>query len=81
MPRTGLQEALWEAGVPESPARLLLHWIDSSVYRIRVERLTADIPSSRGVRQGCPVSPLLSTMITRRLDGRLGDSWAALAAL
>ena len=81
MPRADLQEALWEAGVPESPARLLLHWIDSSVYRIRINHLTTDIRSSRGVKQGCPVSPLLfaahSTMITRRIDARLQEPWTA----
>ena len=77
MPRADLQEALWEAGVPESPARLLLHWIDSSVYRIRINHLTTDIRSSRGVKQGCPVSPLLFAAYSTMIDARLQEPWTA----
>ena len=57
VPRSGLLEALHEAGVPEAPARLMLHWIERSTYRIRVEQFEAEVPSSRGVKQGCPASP------------------------
>eukprot|EP00439_Symbiodinium_sp_Y106_P020266 s5415_g2.t1 len=39
VPRSGLLEALHEAGVPEAPARLMLHWIERSTYRIRVQSL------------------------------------------
>ena len=80
VPRTGLLEALFEAGVPESPAIILLHWIARSTYRIQVEGYSADILSSRGVKQGCPASPLLfaasTTMLSRKLDARLDRCWS-----
>ena len=46
VPRSGLMEALFEAGVPEAPARLMLHWLERSIYRIRVERHVAEVQSS-----------------------------------
>ena len=81
VPRSGLLEALHEAGVPEAPARLMLHWLERSTYRIRVEKFEAEVPSSRGVKQGCPASPLLyaafMSLIARKLDSKLGQGWVA----
>ena len=80
VPREGLLEALTDAGVPESPAYILLHWIDRSTYRIQVEHHSADIRSTRGVKQGCPASPLLfaafTTLLSRKLDARLDRCWS-----
>ena len=49
--------------------------IDRSTYRIQVEHYSANIHSTRGVKQGCPASPLLfaafTTMLSRKLDARL----------
>ncbi|CAE7857100.1 Capn15, partial [Symbiodinium necroappetens] len=80
MPRDGLRAALREAGIEGSPAEILLSWIENSTYRIRIGLLSTDVRSARGVKQGCPVSPLLfaafSTMVTRRLDAKLGAKWS-----
>ena len=74
VPREGLLEALSDAGVPESPAYILLHWIDRSTYRIQVEHHSADIHSTRGVKQGCPAA--FTTMLSRKLDARLDRCWS-----
>ncbi|CAE7581974.1 unnamed protein product [Symbiodinium sp. CCMP2592] len=81
VPRQELAEALAEAGVQEGPAQLLLHWIGRSRYRITIEDCSAEVCSSRGVKQGCPVSPLLfaafTSMLLRRMDQRLEMGWTA----
>ena len=46
-----------------------------------MEGQCAHIPTTRGVKQGCPASPLLfaafMTLITRRLSTRLSQEWIA----
>ena len=68
VPREGLLEALSDAGVPESPAYILLRWIDRAA------------PTVFRWKQGCPASPLLFaafiTMLSRKLDARLDRRWS-----
>ena len=58
VPREGLLETLSDAGVPESPAYILLRWIDRAA------------PTVFRWKQGCPASPLLFaafiTMLSRK---------------
>ena len=81
VPRHLIAEALQEAGITGAPAELLLTWLHRCTYDLSVGGQCAHIPTSRGVKQGCPASPLLfaafMTLITRRLSTRLTPEWVA----
>ena len=81
VPRHLIAEALQDAGITGAPAQLLLSWLQACSYDLYVEGQCAHIPTNRGVKQGCPASPLLfaafMTLITRRLSSRLTAEWVA----
>ena len=81
VPHGLVREALCEAGVAEGPASLLFAWLRSCSYDLHLSGLSASIPARRGVKQGCPASPLLfaacTVLLTRRIDLRLGCSWTS----
>ncbi|OLP84392.1 LINE-1 retrotransposable element ORF2 protein [Symbiodinium microadriaticum] len=81
VPRHLIAEALQDAGITGAPAQLLLSWLHACSYDLYVEGKCAHIPTNRGVKQGCPASPLLfaafMTLITRRLSSRLTPEWVA----
>eukprot|EP00439_Symbiodinium_sp_Y106_P085084 s123_g27.t1 len=81
VPHSLVREALCEAGVAEGPASLLLAWLSSCSYDLHLSGLSASIPARRGVKQGCPASPLLfaacTVLLTRRIDLRLGCPWTS----
>ena len=81
VPRHLIAEALQDAGITGAPAELLLTWLHNCSYDLFVEGQCAHIPTNRGVKQGCPASPLLfaafMTLITRRLSTRLSSEWIA----
>ena len=81
VPRHLIAEALQEAGITGAPAELLLTWLHNCSYDLFVEGQCAHIYTNRGVKQGCPASPLLfaafMTLITRRLSTRLSSEWIA----
>ncbi|CAE7573297.1 unnamed protein product, partial [Symbiodinium necroappetens] len=74
-------KALQDAGITGAPAELLLTWLHRCTYDLFVDGKCAHIPTTRGVKQGCPASPLLfaafMTLITRRLSTRLSCEWVA----
>ena len=61
--------------------KLLLTWLHRCTYDLLVDDQCAHIPTTRGVKQGCPASPLLfaafMTLVTRRLSARLSSEWVA----
>ena len=81
VPHGLVREALCEAGVAEGKASLLFAWLSSCSYDLHLSGLSASIPARRGVKQGCPASPLLfaacTVLLTRRIDLRLGCSWTS----
>ena len=81
VPRHLIAEALQDAGITGAPAQLLLSWLHACSYDLYVEGKCAHITTNRGVKQGCPASPLLfaafMTLITRRLSSRLTPEWVA----
>ncbi|CAE7307540.1 Pol, partial [Symbiodinium sp. CCMP2456] len=76
-----IAEALSEAGITGAPAELLMNWLHGCSYDLYIEDLHAHLPTTRGVKQGCPASPLLfaafMTLVTRRLSAKLSDAWVA----
>ncbi|CAE7820219.1 ubp3 [Symbiodinium sp. CCMP2592] len=81
VPHSLVREALLEAGVEAGPASLLLSWLSSCSYDLHLSGLRANIVARRGVKQGCPASPLLfaacTVLLARRIDLRLGSSWVS----
>ena len=79
VPRHLIAEALHEAGITGSPAELLLNWLHQCTYDLYIDQQHTCIPTNRGVKQGCPASPLLfaafMTLVTRRLSSRLTADW------
>ena len=70
-----------EAGITGAPAELLLNWLHQRTYDLYIDKLQTCIPTNRGVKQGCPASPLLSaafmTLVTKKISARLTDAWVA----
>ncbi|CAE6924474.1 unnamed protein product, partial [Symbiodinium sp. CCMP2592] len=81
VPHSLVREALLEAGVEAGPASLLLAWLESCSYDLHLSGLHTNIIARRGVKQGCPASPLLfaacTVLLARRIDLRLGSSWVS----
>ncbi|CAE7578930.1 Pol, partial [Symbiodinium necroappetens] len=79
VPRHLIAEALHEAGITGAPAELLLNWLHQCTYDLYIDQQHTSIPTNRGVKQGCPASPLLfaafMTLVTRRLSSRLTTEW------
>ena len=57
-------ELLWfslrSVGVPDEVASILMDIYEGSSFKVRTAGgLTEEIPQERGVKQGCPISPLV----------------------
>ena len=79
MERTFLDASMQDAEVPGDLQAIVMQWMESVKYHIPYQGLTCEINSTRGVRQGCKISPLLWAMFTglfmRRLASLIDISW------
>ena len=71
----GLWKQLWESGIRGKAWRILRTLYSSIHARIRVgDELTKPVRMQQGVRQGCPVSPILFNYFVDKLSRELEDS-------
>ncbi|CAE7725435.1 unnamed protein product [Symbiodinium sp. CCMP2592] len=74
-----LEQALIHIGVPLSLRSLLLRWVHSVRYVVQKEGHAQTFPTSRGIRQGCRLSPSLWNCVvvylTHLLEQQLGVDW------
>ena len=79
VPRDLMIQALKSAGVPSSTCYLIHEWHRQSVYRLRHNGHVGEIPTFRGVRQGCVLSPIIWSCITgyltKLLAEEVGETW------
>ena len=71
----GLWKQLWESGIRGKAWRILRNLYSSIHAQIRVgDELTKPVRMQQGVRQGCPVSPILFNYFVDKLSRELHDS-------
>ena len=79
VPHQELFLAMRESNVEESIARLVMQVHIQTVCWVRHAGHEGSCGMSRGLRQGCPIAPILyvawSSRMCRQLRRRLGDSW------
>ena len=72
-------EAMAHAGMPEYLARLILRVHRQSACDIVHGAYSASVQMKRGLRQGCPVAPVIysawTALLCRRIVTKLGEGW------
>ena len=80
LPYEELYLSLQGAGVDEPLCRLILHLHARTSCVILHGSCCETVPMSRGLRQGCPIAPLIfaawSIRICKLIDGFLGQGWS-----
>ena len=79
VPRELMLRALAAAGVPSSTCYLIHEWHRQAVYHLKHSNHHAGVTTSRGVRQGCVLSPTIWTCVTgyltKLLATEVGETW------
>ena len=79
LPHTEVHSALLESGVPDNLAAVIVQLHVQSKCWVRHGGEVRGIQMGRGLRQGCPVAPVIyaawSCRLCRKIDERLGEGW------
>ena len=79
VPHNELYASMQDAGIPEALSRIILHVHTRTTCIIDHGGVRRAVGMGRGLRQGCPISPVIYTCFTARLcrmlDQRLGRGW------
>ena len=80
LPYAEMFEAMAHAAMPEYLIRLILQVHAQSVCEIVRGNYSSSVEMRRGLRQGCPIAPLIysawTALLCRRLVSALGEGWA-----
>ena len=75
-----IHASLLSTGMPEYLVNLIVHVHANSVSEIVYGEHTSDVKMGHGLRQGCPIAPLVYAAWTSRLckllNERLGSTWS-----
>ena len=79
VPHNELYASMQDAGIPEALSRIILHVHTRTTCIIDHGGVRRAVGMGRGLRQGCPISPVIYACFTARLcrmlDQRLGRGW------
>ena len=64
VPRQRVQQSLIAAGVATQDIRMIMSWMEGSCYHLQHAQVNLSILTTKGVRQGCVLSPLIWTCFT-----------------
>ena len=64
VPRQQVQKSLIAAGVATQDIRMIMSWMEGSCYHLQHAQVSLSILTTKGVRQGCVLSPLIWTCFT-----------------
>ena len=70
--RRALYQAMRRLGVDESLAAAVIALLDTSEYIIRDDKSETKVKTTRGIRQGCKIAPLLWVVISTSMLQKLG---------
>ncbi|CAE7208885.1 unnamed protein product [Symbiodinium sp. CCMP2592] len=73
VPRAHVRDSLIEAGVAQSDVSIIMSWLTGATYHLKHAHINLRIITERGVRQGCPLSPLVWACFTCYIAKRLTD--------
>ena len=80
LPYKEIYLSLQEACIDEPLCRLIIHLHASTRCAILHGDHCATVPMSRGLRQGCPIAPIIfaawSVRVCRLIDAKLGKGWS-----
>ena len=71
VPRVLIRDALLEAGVCDSDVAIIMAWMSGATYHLSHAHVDLHILTTRGVRQGCALSPLIWACYTCYVTTRL----------
>ena len=73
MERSFLAESLQDAKVPPELRAIIIQWMEAVEYIIPYQGAECRVASTRGVRQGCKISPLLWAIFTGLFMNKLAE--------